>query len=87
MYKKINQRNLLLLVGAAEDLSLGEINDRLDRKLESPITDLDWALWTNFYAPMAQADAMYKNELIYNNRTLSWFANDLKKRYEKQTIS
>ena len=87
MYKKIIQRNLVLLVGASEGLTLSEINDRLDRKFEDSIIDLDWALWTNFYYPMAQEDIMYEKELIYNDRTLSWFANDLKKRYQKHTIS
>ncbi len=87
MYKKINQRNLTLLVGAAAGLSLGQINDKLNSRMQDPIIDLDWALWTNFYYPMAQEDTMYERELIYNNRTLSWFANDLKKRYQKHTVS
>jgi hypothetical protein len=87
LYNKINQRNLLLLIGASEGLTLGEINAKLDSRLYDSITSLDWALWTNFYYPMAQNDVLYEKELIYNNRTLSWFANDLKKRYEKWTIS
>lgn len=87
MYKKIIQRNLVLLVGASEGLRLNEINDRLNSRMEDPINDLEWALWTNFYYPMAQEDIMYEKELIYNNRTLSWFANDLKNRYHKHTIS
>ncbi len=87
MYKKIIQRNLVLLVGASEGLRLNEINDRLNSRMEDPIIDLEWALWTNFYYPMAQEDIMYEKELIYNDRTLSWFANDLKNRYHKHTIS
>ena len=87
MYKKIIQRNLVLLVGASEGLRLNEINDRLNSRVEDPINDLEWALWTNFYYPMAQEDIMYEKELIYNDRTLSWFANDLKNRYHKHTIS
>ena len=87
MYKKIIQRNLMLLVGASEGLRLNEINDRLNSRMEDPIIDLEWALWTNFYYPMAQEDIMYEKELIYNDRTLSWFANDLKNRYHKHTIS
>jgi hypothetical protein len=87
LYKKIIQRNLVLLVGASEGLRLNEINDRLNSRMEDPITDLGWALWTNFYYPMAQEDIMYEKELIYNDRTLSWFANDLKNRYHKHTIS
>jgi len=87
LYKKIIQRNLVLLVGASEGLRLNEINDRLNSRMEDPIIDLEWALWTNFYYPMAQEDIMYEKELIYNDRTLSWFANDLKNRYHKHTIS
>ena len=87
MYKKIIQRNLVLLVGASEGLRLNEINDRLNSRMEDPINDLEWALWTNFYYPMAQEDIMYEKELIYNDRTLSWYANDLKNRYHKHTIS
>ena len=87
MYKKIIQRNLVLLVGASEGLCLNEINDRLNSRMEDPINDLEWALWTNFYYPMAQEDIMYEKELIYNDRKLSWFANDLKNRYHKHTIS
>jgi hypothetical protein len=87
LYKRINQRNLVLLTGASKGLSLKEINDKLESRLYDPINDLDWALWTNFYYPMAQEDTMYERELIYNSRTLSWFANDLKKRYQKHTVS
>ncbi len=87
MYNKINQRNLLLLSSASKGLSLKEINDQLDKRLLQPITDLDWALWTNFYYPLAKGNVVYEKELIYNDRTLSWFANDLKQRHHKHTIS
>lgn len=87
MYNKINQRNLLLLASASKGLTLKEINDQLDKRLLDPITDLDWALWTNFYHPLAQDSVVYEKELIYNNRSLSWFANDLKQRHQKNTIS
>ena len=87
MYNKINSRNLLLLVGASKGLSLRDINDKLDSESFDPITNLDWALWTNFYYPLAQSDTKYERELVYHNRTLSWFANDLKIRHNKQTIS
>jgi len=87
LYKKINQRNLLLLASASKGFTLKEINNQLDKRLLDPITSLDWALWTNFYYPLAQTSVVYEKELIYNNRTLSWFANDLKQRYQKKTIS
>ena len=87
MYNKINQRNLLLLSSASKGLTLQEVNEKLDKRLLDAITDLDWALWTNFYYPLASRDLFYEKELIYNNRTLAWFANDLKQRYHKDTIS
>ena len=87
MYNKINQRNLLLLASASKGFTLKEINDQLDKRLLDPITDLDWALWINFYYPLAKGSVVYEKELIYNNRTLSWFANDLKQRHQKNTIS
>jgi hypothetical protein len=85
--KKINQRNLILLTSASQGLTLNQVNDKLDSRLYDPITDLDWALWTNFYYPLAKANVVYEKELIYYNRTLSWFANDLKMRHNKKTIS
>ncbi len=87
MFDRINQRSLLLLVSASKGLSLSQVNDKLDKRLLDPITDLGWALWTNFYYPLAKDNVLYEKELIYNNRSLSWFANDLKQRYKKQTIS
>ena len=87
MIKKINQRNLVLLAGASRGLSLGEVNAKLDRQVLDPINDLEWTLWTNFYYPLAKDSVVYEKELVYNSRTLSWFANDLKQRHLKQTIS
>lgn len=87
MNQKLNHRNLLLLAGASQGLTLGQINDKLEKRLLKPISALDWALWTNFYYPLAKQNIVYEKELIYNNRSLSWFANDLKQRYQKQTIS
>lgn len=87
MNQKLNHRNLLLLAGASEGLTLGQINDKLDKRLFKSICALDWALWTNFYYPLAKNDIVYEREIIYNNRSLSWFATDLKQRHQKQTIS
>ena len=87
MYNKINQRNLVLLASSAKGFNLRQVNKELDKRLFDPITELNWALWINFYYPMAQSDIVYEKELIYNNRTLSWFANDLKERHNKRPIS
>ena len=87
MTQKVDQRRLLLLRAASAGLSLEEVSAKLDQRLLDPINDLDWSLWVNFYYPLARTNLVYEQELIYNNRTLSWFASDLKKRYEKHTIS
>ena len=86
-YEKINQRNLLLLSSASKSLPLTEVNSLLSDRLMKPINYLDWNLWVNFYLPLATSDVLYEQEIIYNNRGLSWFARDLKKRYNKESIS
>ncbi len=87
LYKKVNQRSLLLMSCALDRFSLEEVNNRLDDRLMRPINNLDWNVWLNFYIPLAQGNILYEQELLYNNRDLSWFANDLKKRHNKKTIS
>lgn len=72
---------------ALDRFSLEEVNNRLDDRLMRPINNLDWNVWLNFYIPLAQGNILYEQELLYNNRDLSWFANDLKKRHNKKTIS
>ena len=86
-YRKINKRNLLLLSSASKGFSLKDVNDALCERMMRPITDLDWNLWVNFYLPLAIDDITYEQEILYNNRGLSWFARDLKKRHTKPTIS
>tara|TARA_R100001510_G_C7600492_1_gene167241 strand:+ start:52 stop:318 length:267 start_codon:yes stop_codon:yes gene_type:complete len=86
-YEKINQRNLLLLSGASNNLSLTEVNNLLSGRMMKPINYLNWSLWVNFYLPLATFDVLYEQEIIYNNRSISWFARDLKKRYNKKSIS
>ena len=86
-YEKINQRNLLLLSSANKRLPLTEVNSLLTGRLMKPINYLDWNLWVNFYLPLAASDVLYEQEIICNNRSLSWFARDLKKRYNKKSIS
>ena len=87
LYKKLNQRNVVLLASAHKGLSLAEVNQRLSERVMDPINDLDWALWTNFYLPLAIDNTVYEQEIVYNNRNLSWFANDLKRRHKKTIIS
>ena len=72
---------------ALDGFSLKEVNNKLYDRLMKPINNLDWNVWLNFYLPLAQSSILYEQELLYNNRDLSWFANDLKKRHNKKPIS
>lgn len=51
------------------------------------VCEEEWALWTNYYQPLAESYPIYEKEIIYNDRSLAWFAKDLKKRHNKDTIS
>lgn len=51
------------------------------------ISEEDWRLWVDHYKPLAQANPTYEKEIIYNDRTLSWFARDLNRRYKKSILS
>ena len=86
-YNKINQRSLTLLSSAHNADSLVQVNEVLRRKGMKEINYLDWNLWVNFYLPLALKDVTYEQELLYNDRSLSWFANDLKRRHHKTIIS
>ena len=70
LYKKVNQRSLLLMSCALDRFSLEEVNNRLDDRLMRPINNLDWNVWLNFYIPLAQGNILYEQELLYNNRDL-----------------
>jgi len=87
LYQKINQRNVILLSAAAKGLTLEDVNCRLKERLMAVTTQLNWNVWVNFYLPLAYSDLGYERELIYNDRSLAWFAQDLKRRYHKNTIS
>ena len=51
------------------------------------VCEEEWALWTNYYQPLAESCPIYEKEIIYNDRSLAWFAKDLNKRHNKDTIS
>jgi|7_EtaG_2_1085326.scaffolds.fasta_scaffold21493_5 hypothetical protein len=84
---KLNARNVILLASAKLGLTFESVNADLRRRGLDPVNNLVWEVWTRFYLPLANTSVVYEKELIYNNRSLAWFANDLKRQYNKNIIS
>ena len=63
------------------------VNRQLEGECLDPIRAQDWTLWTNYYLEIVKNDPYFEHELIDNNRSLSWFANELNRRKRKQMIS
>ena len=76
-----------LLACARKGLTLSAANARLKNECLDPVSDLQWNLWTNYYVDIVKNDPILENELVVNNRSLSWFANELNRRKQKQMIS
>ena len=87
MKQSCRKRRRCLLACAREDYSLEQVNDKLSRMCLEATHTKEWMLWVNYYSVLANDNPLYERELINNNRTLSWFAEDLKRRYNKKIIS
>lgn len=81
------ERNCILLHSAFENKTFEQVNTLLTNRGYKNTSSLEWALWTNYYKTLAQDNPMYQKELVCNNRTLAWFARDLKKKSNKDTLS
>ena len=68
-------------------MTLNEVNDQLKGECLDPIRKEEWHLWVNYYSVIIKNDPYFEHELINNDRSLAWFANELKKRKQKQVIS
>ena len=84
---KSNKRNEFLLFCANKNFTLSHTNTLLEERMMGSVCEEEWALWTNYYQPLAESCPIYEKEIIYNDRSLAWFAKDLKKRHNKDTIS
>ena len=76
-----------LLACARNGFTLSAANARLKDECLDPVSDLQWRLWTNYYLDIVKNDPILENELIANNRSLAWFANELNRRKQKRMIS
>ena len=76
-----------LLACARRGLTLSAVNRQLEVECLDPVHGQEWNLWTNYYLDIVKNDQILENELIVNNRSLAWFANELNRRKRKQMIS
>ena len=76
-----------LLACARKGLTLSAANSRLKAECLDPVHELEWSLWANYYLEIVKNDPILENELIVNDRSLAWFANELNRRKRKQMIS
>ena len=76
-----------LLASARRGLTLSQVNLQLKNECLGPVPRQEWNLWTNYYLDIVKNDPILENELVVNNRSLSWFANELNRRKRKQMIS
>ena len=76
-----------LLACARKGLALSAVNRQLESECLDPVRSQEWNLWTNYYLDIVKNDPILENELIVNNRSLAWFANELNRRKRKQMIS
>ena len=81
------RRNRFLLNCAENKLSYSEICLELHNNHLEEIREEEWNLWLNYYHPLTYTNPVYRHELVYNNRTLSWFARNLADRYTKTSLS
>ena len=76
-----------LLVCARKGFTLSAVNRQLEAECLDHVHGQEWNLWTNYYLDIVKNDPILENELIVNNRSLAWFANELNRRKQKQMIS
>ena len=76
-----------LLACARKGLTLAAVNRQLESECLESVRPEEWKLWINYYLDIVKNDPYFENELIVNNRSLSWFANELNRRKQRQPIS
>ena len=81
------QKRKCLLTCARKGFTLVAVNRQLEAECLDPVQGQEWNLWTNYYLDIVKNDPILENELVVNNRSLSWFANELNRRKRKQMIS
>jgi len=76
-----------LLDYARKGMNLSDVNSHLIAECLGVIHEQEWVLWTNYYLNIVNTDPYMEYELITNNRSLAWFAEEYNQRKNKIAIS
>ncbi len=76
-----------MLSCARRHMTLNAVNAQLEKECLDHVRKQEWDLWVNYYSVIVKNDPYFEHELINNNRSLAWFANELNRRKRKQVIS
>ena len=84
---KCHKRNQVLLYCANNEFTVRQTNRYLEERMMEDVCEEEWNIWINYFKPLAAECPIYEKEILYNDRPLTWFARDLKKRHKKDIIS
>mgnify|MGYP001267083149 FL=1 len=76
-----------LLACARKGMTLAMVNRHLQSQCLDPIGEEQWNLWSNYYVGIVSDDPYFEHELVDNNRSLAWFANQINERRKKSITS
>jgi hypothetical protein len=76
-----------LLRCARKRMELYQVNRELDSQCLDPIHQSEWALWENYYEPFVRNNPFFESELLEQNRSLAWFAQQINERKKKIILS
>lgn len=84
---RIKKRNLILLQSVLENKTFKETNSLLIKSECKETNEKEWVLWSDYYKPLMEDNILYQKEILINDRSLDWFARDLKKQTKKDILS
>tara|TARA_R100000697_G_C5316742_1_gene162375 strand:+ start:146 stop:412 length:267 start_codon:yes stop_codon:yes gene_type:complete len=85
--KNIIQRRRCLYACAEKGFTHEETCVELEGCFLEPVDSKEWLLWVNYYYPMTRTNPFLKNEIINNNKTLSWLIRKMSERNTKDCLS
>ena len=85
--KNVVQRNRCLYDSAERGFTYTQVCQELENRFLEKVTYQEWLLWRDFYYPMTHNHTFFKNEIINNNKTLSWLIRKLAERNTKACLS
>jgi len=85
--KNVVQRNRCLYECAENGLTYTQVCRKLKESFFETVSHREWVLWEQYYYPLTRSNPIFKNEIINNNKTLSWVIRQLSERRTKTSLS